>query len=264
MSTLSQVTKLVLEDVFMIRSVKNVTSFWFKGLPRQLHFSISHRPGDAYFNLHIDKNMQDNRNKPKIGICKIATQGLTEDLTELLRYVIFKLLEPIPMQLNKTKSRKHPIYFINYNEVQNGKGFYRLRRSLTETFKQCSQLKGKKELRIKKNFESEFTSWANNRVKRNWILSGLRKLPRRFSPCIKSGVVITPTECTCVMVIKNRLYKIKQEIEAIEVLKELIAPELLTELIHRINFAIPRVLVADNYQQVQRWDNAKEIFIIKK
>lgn len=42
--------KFVIEDLWMIRFSENVTSFWFQGLHKDLHFSISHRPGDLCWN----------------------------------------------------------------------------------------------------------------------------------------------------------------------------------------------------------------------
>jgi hypothetical protein len=255
----SELSKLVIEDIWMIRFSENVTSFWFLGLPEKLHFSVSHRPGDLYWNLHLTKNVTDPTDKPKITICKISTQGLTTDLENLCRYFMSQILEPFPMHSNR---RKQAGYLVKHEDLKNGKAFGRFRKGMKSAFQKCSKRVGKKEFRVRKNAEEEMTAWAFSRENRHRILSGLRRVPRRFSKNIEGGILLTEKEVTGVVMVGGKLYRLKQGVAAQDVFLSLISPALLAQLHAKILHAIPRVLAASSYKQVERWDNPVEVFVV--
>lgn len=255
----SKLNKLVIEDIWMIRFTEIVTSFWFQGLPGKLHFSVSHRPGDLYWNLHLTKNVKDEKDKPKITICEINTQGLTTDFENICRYFMSQILEPIPLHRNR---RKQSGYLIKHEDLNNGKAFGRFRKGMKGTFQKCLKRVGKKELRIRRNAESEMTAWASSRENRQRILSGLKCIPRRFSKNIEEGILLTEKETTGVIIAEGKLYRMKQGVAAQDVFLSLISPALLMQLHAKILHAIPRVLAANSYKQVERWDNAVEVFVV--
>lgn len=250
--------KFVLEDLWMIRFSENVTSFWFQGLHKDLHFSISHRPGDLCCNLHLTKNVPDPKDKPKIGICEIRANGLMTDYENICRYFISQILEPVPIHRNK---RKLDGFLLKHDDVSSGKSFGRLRKGMNNAFQQCSKRVGKKEFRVKKNAENEMTAWASSRENQNRMLSGLRRIPKRFSKKIEGGILLTENEVTGVIIAGGKLYRMKKGKAMQEVFFSLISPELLLQLSSKIQFAIPKVLAATSYSQVERWDNPVEVFI---
>ncbi len=255
----SEINKLVIEDLWMIRFSENVTTFWFQGLHKNLHFSISHRPDDLYWNLHLTKNGQDSKDKPKIGICKIRAEGLMTDYENICRYFMSQIFEPVPLLRNR---RKHEGFLIKYNDLNNGKSFDRFRKGMKTAFKKCSCRIGKKEFRIRKNAEEEMTAWTSSRENRNRILSGLTRIPRRFSKNIEGGILLTEKKVTGVIIAGGKLYRMKDGKAAHDVFLSLISPELLENLLAKIRFAIPRVLAATTYSQVERWDNPQEVFVV--
>lgn len=255
----SQLNKLVIEDIWMIRFSENVTSFWFKGLPEKMHFSVSHRSGDLYWNLHLTKNVTDPTDKPKITICKIRTKNLTTDFENLCRYFMSQILEPYPMHRNR---RKQAGYLIKHEDLQNGEAFERFRKGMTSAFNKCSKRVGKKVFRVRKNAEAEMTAWASSRENQHRILGGSRRVPLRFSKNIESGILLTEKEVTGVVMFGGKLYRLKQGVAAQDVFLSLISPALLTQLHEKILHAIPRVLAASSYKQVERWDNPVEVFVV--
>jgi|GEM_PF-2467782 len=257
MEDFSKLNKLVIEDAFMIRTVENVTSIWFTGLHKKLHISVSHRAGDEFWNLHITKNEGDPTTKPKIGICKIRAEGLEEDFINFCRYFILQLLEPVDRSTRKNS------YLITFTGLKSGKSFYRLRKGMQSTLRKCSKRVGKKEFRILTNAETEFTALATSREQQNRILSYLRRVPRRFRSKLESGILISEKECHGVIAVGGKLYKMKQGDEATAILLSMIHPNLRLGLLKKIHFAIPRLLWASTYAQVERWDNPDEICIIE-
>lgn len=255
----SKLDKLVIEDQCMIRFFENVTSFWFHGLHKDLHFSISHRPGDLYWNLHLTKNGLDPKDKPKIGICKIKLEGLMIDYENISRYFMSQILEPIPLPRNR---RKCEGFLLKHDDLNSGKTFSRFRKGMKSVFQKCSKRVGKKEFRIRKNAEEEMTAWATSRENQNRMLSGLKRIPRRFSKNIEGGILLTPQEVTGVIMAGGKLYRMKQGKAVQDLFFSLISPELLEQLLAKIRFAIPRVLVATTYSQVERWDNPVEVFVV--
>ncbi|HQS35841.1 MAG: hypothetical protein B7Y11_12810 [Sphingobacteriia bacterium 24-36-13] len=255
----SELNKLVIEDIWMVRFSENVTSFWFKDLPEKLHFSVSHRPGDLYWNLHLTKNVTDPTDKPKITICKISTQGLTTDFKNLCRYFMSQILEPFPIHRNRCKQAS---YLIKHEDLKNGKAFGRFRKGMKSTFQKCSKRVGKKEFRVHRNAEAEITAWASSRENQHRILSGLRRVPRRFSKNIESGILLTEKEVTGVIMVGGKLYRLKQGVAAQDVFLSLISQALLTQLHEKIRHAISHVLAASLYKQVERWDNPVEVFVV--
>jgi hypothetical protein len=255
----SKLNKLVMEDVCMIRVSKNVTSFWFKGLPEELHFSISHRPGDLCWNLHLTKNVINSKNKPKITVCKIRTQDLTTDFENICRYFMSQILEPIPMHRNR---RKEAGYLIKQEDLNNRKTFRRFHKGMKSAFQKCSKWVGKKQFRILQNAEAEMTAWASSRENQQRILSGLKRIPRRFSKRNKGGILITQKETTALIMTNGKLYRIKEAKAIQDIFLSLISPELLRQLHAKILFAIPRVIAATSYKQVERWNNPVEVIIV--
>lgn len=255
----SELNKLVIEDLWMIRFSETVTSFWFQGLPEKLHFSVSHRPGDQYWNLHLTKNVKDPKDKPKITICEINTQGLTNDFENICRYFMYQILEPLSLHRNR---RKRECFLIKHDDLNNGKAFARFRKGMKNAFQKCSKRIGKKEFRIRTNAEEEMTAWASSRENQNRVLSALKRIPRRFSKNIEGGILMTKKEVTGVVMVAGKLYRMKQEKAAQDVFLSLIKPELLELLAAKIRFAIPRVLAATTYSQVARWDNPVEVFVV--
>lgn len=254
-----ELNKLVIEDIWMIRFSENVTSFWFKGLPETLHFSVSHRSGDLYWNLHLTKNVTDPKDKPKITICKISTQGLITDFENLCMYILSQILEPIPMHRNR---RKQAGYLIKHEDLNSGKALGRFRRGMKSAFQKCSKRVGKKEFRVRKNVEEEMTSWASSKENQHLILSGLRRVPRRFSKKIEGGVLLTEKEVTGVVTVGGKLYRMKQCFAVQDIFLSLISPALLVQLHAKILHAIPRVLAASSYKQVKKWDKPVEVCIV--
>lgn len=256
----SALNKLVIEGFWMSRISEKVTSFWFKGLSKDLHFSISHRPGDLYWNLHLTKNIDNSNDKPKITICKISTENLATNFEQTCQYLLSQMLEPLILIRNR---RKQPGYLIRFEEIDKGKAFIKFRKELHNTFKNSTNKVGKKELRLTNNTEIKMTEWASSCINHQRILAGLKRLSRRFSKKPGSGLLITKKKITSVIIADGRLYKIKQGDSAKDIFTSLISPELLTRLHGKILFAIPRLLAATSYKQVERWDTPVEVSFSK-
>jgi hypothetical protein len=250
----SPVNKLVLEDIFMIRSVSNVTSFSHPALPDSVHFSISHRPQDEYCNFHVSKNVADEKNKPKIEVCRIKREGLAPDFEILLKHFVFALLEPV--------NHKNGYRYADMQELQTHKRYARLRKSIFTTFQKHAKPKGKREFRITRSVQDGFKKWALEKKTQGSLFRNLKKLPNRFSHSIKGGILISQKECTGLFVINGLPYKLKATQEFDTVLEKFIEPGLLQTLTEKMFSAIRHVSVAQTYVEVEPYDKGIEICII--
>jgi len=56
----------------MITFGNSVLSFSWRGLPKDVHLSISYQPKDGYINLHVTRNIGSPGDKPKVEIVRVA------------------------------------------------------------------------------------------------------------------------------------------------------------------------------------------------
>jgi hypothetical protein len=249
MTDYSTLRKLVWEDVFMVRSENGVTTFSHPALPHGVHFSISHHEDHEYWNLHVSRNAGDDRNKPKIEICRIKQANLLDHLPGFMQHFAFALLEPVSRLAGR---------YIDTKDLQTGKQFARLRKSMATHFNEHSGRKGKKEFRIHKTLQDGLTTRPEIVHK---ILRNLKKIPNRFQKRSGGGIMISQNECTPLIVINHKPYRFKPTSEFDSTLARFIAPGLLDRLEEKMLSAILLVSTAETYAEVEAYDEGIEIFV---
>lgn len=246
-----------LENIAWIRFAKHVTSFGWKDLQNDVHFSISHRPQDDFVNLHITRNVDgtERNNNPKIEIARISKTDANEALSIFAKLLSHSTWEPLSLNLSKRKHKRSPKHlYLPFTYIEKGKQFFRIRRGIESILQKASTQKGGKKLTIAQTIAADLEKWVSNPSMGNFLLKQLKKLPLKPSEKFQTGLLLSKEYTGCIRFNKHGIYKLKDN-PLLTVLERLFGPNLLVTLTQHIQSSINTISKSISYQQTKQYNN---------
>jgi hypothetical protein len=86
-------------DLFWVRFNSNLVTFGYKGLPENVHWTLSYNLGSSDINLHLSKNVKNvsEEHKPRIYIIRVGKTFLEMHAKELFLRFWKSVMEPIEL-----------------------------------------------------------------------------------------------------------------------------------------------------------------------
>lgn len=247
---------------FFISFGPAVSSLGFKGLPKDVHLSLSYAPGKP-INFHVTRNIGDGTNKPHISIFKMDKKMAEKALQALSSQVIMHLLQPLDISYHvwsHRKGRMNGVKFLSFNNFEERKQYQAFRNGLLTVFRKSSTVKRNRKLKILPSIEANLAEWAQDPQKRYELAENFEQMPRKFTRHTDMGLLICSVYKGPVIRINNQFYTFRKDGGPIYLAQALLGPELANHLIFKTKLAIQRIKNAANYQETEKFNQPVILF----
>lgn len=153
------INMISINDDFWIQLLDGRISFRFKGLPKDIHLTVSFHPDRPDINFHVTReiNVPD---KPQIKVVLIDKELLKQLETPIGISFFSAMIEPLPLKpyhLNSNKSAYVPFDALNYKPVQK-----KFETHFKKAFHSVARVKGKKKFKLEGDIEQPFESMISS------------------------------------------------------------------------------------------------------
>jgi len=249
-----------INDSFWIQIKNHLISFSFKGIPKNIHFTIGFDKRSSNINLHITKNTGDNNNKPKITIVEINKTVLKEDFESLIITLLDKIL--LPFNINDYKNEfNNELTFISLDKLQKSEYYSKMPQMLIHYFEDIVELK-KRRLKIKGDIKNRLDNFAQSTQKPSKILKiGTKTLSHHkgFTDC---GYIVSKEDSINVIRIGNNWFTLKKDLNISDLLEGILEPKLVKDIIYRIKKALVLVKNSETFEDTRQY-NDESIHLVR-
>lgn len=255
-----------INDYFWIRSSPQLINFGFRGLPKDIHYSLSFSNKSPDFNFHVTKNTEDSKNKPKITIVcidkKLLQEWLEVNFSALSNSLLRTMLQPLDIFELKNKYDNN-LGFISFESLKNTDACSLAEQSLVERFREISKVKNKTRLKIKGDVEKRFEDWAESDELISLGLDQMTDLSTDYERKIDGGIIISEENAIHVIRAYNEWFSIKEDFQPSDFLNRFIHPELFRHLNRKIKRAIVVIRKAKTFDDTIML-NKPTLLVIKR
>lgn len=251
------INHITLKSIAWIRVEPHVTSFGWKGLPTDTHFSISHRPQDDFLNLHFTRNIKGVaiEHKPKIEIARINKDEACNALLAFIQVLLHASIERLRLQRfpgHTCHSGRH--FYFPLAEFEKHKNNYRIKLGIINAFHKASKRKGKRKLAISADIFPDLENLASNPAFQDYWIGQLRKLPRRIRHKeFRSAFLVSKEFTGCILMGRAGIFRLR-EAPINDMLDAFFAPGLIGQLRQYIQTSIQVVGNSVSYDQTKEYN----------
>ncbi len=241
-------------DLFWVQIREHLVSFGFKGLPKDIHLTISFHPDNPKINFHITKNIGDGSSKPKIAIVEVEKNALTHIYEIAGKRMLSLILKPFDMR-QFTLQNRNKVGFISYEDIEKGKFSASMEEQLKNTFRPITTFPRKKtRIKIKGDVELQLKTLNNSKQYQKQLQSYIvpvRHIPNGF---FVGGMLLSKKELKTVVRIDNKWFEFKFPQTPSVIFNSLLGKEHAKKLLTTYKRALVRVKNANTYQDVAQFD----------
>ncbi len=245
---MSEINSISVNEIFWVRFESNSINLDFKGLPQNVHFTISFNPNSPDVNFHVTRNNGTQNDKPKIEILRINRQILDEDVEKLGFVLLGKALEEIPF------SEIESAYFFPFGD-EKSKSRKLIQNKMEEKFKDNMQMKRKGKLKIIGEFESKLQEFAIDTEVLETILDDVVPIEEASVEHIQGGILIIDSVEIPVIRIHDKFFRMKK-LTPDEFLSVFLNPDVYKRLLPTIKKAIIRVKNSNSWAETQPYSKS--------
>lgn len=239
-----------INDLLWIQWKNHLVSFNYLGMPKGIHYTIAFNENSSFVNLHLTKNAEqtNNKEKPKIEICKIRKNDFFEIAPKISIGLLFHVLEEVQELKNY-----QDYYFISFEEIENEGTQKGIEKELFENFKDITKLKQNKRLKIKGEIENKLEKFSENEEIQEMILNKLGFFKHDIKS--KGGILISENEIISLFKIQNKWFKLNPEIDWKIVLSKIFGNRLFNHFKKSIAESLKIIEQANDYDDCKNFDN---------
>lgn len=256
-----ELESISLGSLFWIQFKKDRMSFRMTGILEDIHFTVSWHPNSPKINLHLTRNISDERNKPKIVIAEIEKKVAAELMTFLPAVVFHHLFIPVSYKSCSRKSRKN-IRLCFYDDLEKHSARAIVEKNIIQQFKQVSATRRKK-LRIDASAADTFLPALQPPEMKSIFWDNLRNLTRHSfnSPVLRAGIVFMGKKTSQFISVKGKCYELREKITVSELLACCMTTELAKSLTQEIQKAIIQLQKAKTFADTIPFNRPHQLFI---
>lgn len=243
-----------INDWLWVQWKSHLVSFNYKGLAKGVHFTIAFNENSQYVNLHLTKNIEilkpKKQEKPKIEICKISKVDFNEIAPKISLSILSHILEEV-----KELENYQDYYFISFEEIEKEGIQKGIEKTLFENFKDITNLKQNKRLKIKGKIENRLENFSKNEKIQELLLNKLEIFEQtKNKDNSNGGILFSEKEILSLFKFHNKWYKFNTEIDVNLLLKDMFGNQLLEQLKTHITDSIKIIEKANDYQDCAKYD----------
>jgi hypothetical protein len=244
---------------------KHVLSFCWRGLPKDVHFSINYNAEDDYVNLHVTRNVVSQFNKPKIEIVrvkKIEVEEVAKLICQTLLADIFVPFDIRPFQRGSSKMAWGARY-ISFKRFEKSRNYRNFKIQLIRTFRQHSSIKSHGgRISMRAQMLTAFEKLFSRSDMAHLMMENIGKVPICYPPNMDFGMLLTKNSHFFVLRHKKQWYRYNSDQDPLKSLSLSLGPELAQELVEHGKWAIDFVSRSITYQDTEPYDEGITLFLL--
>lgn len=252
-----------LDKTFWIQIKEHQVNFGCNKLPLDVHFTIGFDPRTKYIDLHITRNVADQKNKPKLTLIKFYREEILADLERMMLVVVRNHLQLLDI---KTLEKEHEedICFISWDDLKASDSYSKLKDNLLNELNAASRIKRKSRVKMQSDVMNRIEKFANSKEIQAALLACIREVPEDLSKNIDGGMIVTKNSVIQVVRLFGQWFKINTTLTPSGLLNGIVSPEIVKTLIYRTKRAIVHIKRANSYEDVKDLDKKVMVLIKKK
>lgn len=251
---------LSVNDDFWIQFKSSLISFGFKGLPKDIHLTISFHPDNPRINFHVSKNTHNALSKPKIAIVEIEKSTLAQISDTLVSKIYRTMLKPFDLR-QFTLDNRNNVGFLSFDLLQKENFGMQMEDALKNTLSPITTFRRKTRVKIKGDISQRLQGFVESEEQLKQLERYLVKVRYIQKEGNVSGVLISKRYVKTVIRINSRWFEFKPLNNFNEVLNSILGKENSHALIKRYKSAIKLVLKAKSYQDVEQYDKPQGLVL---
>ena len=256
-----EIDSFSISDLFWIQYKNTRISFRIKGLPEDIHFTISWHKNSTKVNFHITKNVGDGTNKPQIVIAEFDKQIIDELISFVPACIINHLYRPISFKRYSRESRKN-IRLCHLDDLDRHKNHKPIEEKITKIFKDAATVK-KQRLKVNPDLESDFIPLLRSTEIKSLLLSNLKCLTRQSfqSKVFRAGILFMGNRTVQFISSNDKCYILREKMTMYDLLTSFMKPELAKSLFDLTVEALDRIKDAQTYSDTEPYNRPYHLFI---
>lgn len=249
-----------LNDDFWIQFRGHLVSFGFKGLPKDIHLTVSFHPDNPKVNFHVTKNAGDLSSKPKIAIVEIDKSVLEQISDSVNRKMLGLMLKPFDMRQFVLDNR-NKVGFISYDDIQKGKYSTQMEDNLKNAVLPITTFPRKTRIKVKGDVGARLESLAGSKEYSKQLFSyvvSVRHIPKGV---FVGGMLLTKKDLKIIMRINETWFELKQPENIVDFFNSVLGKDATKKLSRRYKRALVLVRKANTYQEVEKYDKPPFLFL---
>jgi hypothetical protein len=228
----------------------HLISFGLNVLPSDIHFTIGFDERTSDINIHLTKNVNDNKNKPHIKLVVIDKKLFEDVVPEIALNLLYSFLTPI--SIDELKTKYDEIGFLSFDKLEHFEGYSFS--ELLENYKENLKIVRNRKLKIKKGVQNDFLNFVSDKTYQNKIFDLIDELPIEFEKSIDGGMIVTNENVIQVMRINDVWYTFNLDLKPIDILKAIIEPKLAEFLVERTKNIIQIIDTCNTYSDSETYN----------
>lgn len=249
----SDISNIRINDWFWVKFGNGFISFGYKGLPDDIHFTLSLSEKSDDYNIHLTRNTgTDPGKKPKIEIVRINKILLEKIGPYSVLNLVSKFLKPI--DVNSIIKSKAKTKFISIESLESGPNAKEIEGHLIESFKPISKLKSKGRFRIEGPVENVFENTLQNEQYLNAIIGSCVDFRSVINTPTKGGMLIFRKKAIAILQIQGKWFEFSPEVRPMELLSSIVGDEWAQAISNYTKISLVRIKDAKDYPETKPWN----------
>lgn len=248
-----EINSISINDQFWIQVSNTFTSFGFKGLPNDVHYTFSYHENSEDVNIHLTRNIGQPNEKPKIEIVKIKKKVFEKMAPYSMMNILGRMLKPIDLTPYLKKSSK--VKCIPIEALETGDAAEMVQTQLINGFKPISKLEKKTRLKVK----GDIGSTLQNLCHSNELLISLKDAGVNLKDVInsnsKGGIFISGSETRAIIKYKDTWLEYTHDASPFELLSAVVGEEWAKIITRYTKRALVKIRKATSYKETKDWND---------
>lgn len=237
-------------DLFWVHFHKAFTSFGHKGLPKDVHFTLSYNEECEDVNIHLTRNTGDPKNKPQIGLVKINKKLLEKVGPYSLLDVIKTFLKPI--DLTEFLNNGSEIKFMPIESLEKDGSTNQFEHVLFKHFKPITKV-GKSRLKVKGPLEDKFLELISSEE----LSTSMDELYVDLKQGIEStrgGIFYHENKTFAIVKYNDVWYEYTTDVTSLELLSSVVGKDWAKIIARYTKRALAKIRHATTYNETKQFD----------
>jgi hypothetical protein len=249
----SDISNIRINDWFWVKFGTGFVSFGYKGLPDDVHFTLSLSEKADDYNIHLTRNIgTDPRNKPKIEIVRINKKILEKIGPYSALNLIYTFLKPL--DVNPIIKSKRKTKFISIESLESGPRAKELESHVIESFKPISKIKSKGRFRIEGPLESVFENVLQNEQYLDSIFDSCVDFKDIIDQPTRGGMLMYSKKSIPILKINNEWFEFSPEVNPMELLSSIVGDDWANAISDYTKLSLDHITAAKDYEETKPWN----------
>lgn len=243
----NKLNSISIKDLFWFQIKEHLISFRFKGLPEELHYTISFNSKSDY-DFHITKNTVNTNDKPKISILVIDKELAKSNFESLGISILFKMLKAVDMDKLK---QSNELDFISFSQLEKDDCYSENEQYFLNNFKDISKVKQKTRLKVNGKWNERLLNYLTSDGLMNLVNNNISSFNEIIHEDMNGGILLRDGSVIYMIKILEKWYELRTDLKLTELFSETIDKDLLKLIWWKIKRSIVNLKNVNSYKEIE-------------